>query len=88
MLVAVIDRELHGRLWGNGYRSITQIIRTVEIADTCPVCGAPRGVPHLVRYCEDGEWYDVSRWTNPCGHLDTYADVIREAEATKERVAS
>ena len=51
---------------------------TVEIADTCPVCGGSRGKPHRKQYCEDGEWYTVDTWTNPCGHLDRYPDVIRE----------
>lgn len=79
MLVTVVDRTLQDMLWGNGYRSINQIIRSVEISDTCPVCGGKRGKPQLVRYCEDGEWYNVSRWENPCSHLDTYANVLLEA---------
>lgn len=79
MQVTVVNRALQSSLWGNGYRSIRQVIETVEISDKCPVCGGPRGEAHLQRYCEDGEWYDVSRWTNPCGHLDKYADVLAEA---------
>ncbi|MEM9098084.1 MAG: hypothetical protein AAGC79_06110 [Pseudomonadota bacterium] len=80
MIVTVIDRERQKALWGKGYRSITQVLRTIEIADACPSCGKARGNPSLHRFCEDGEWYDVSCWTNPCGHLDRCKDVIREAE--------
>lgn len=79
MIVTVVDRDAQHRLWGKGYNSIHQILRTIEIADTCPCCGGPRGQPYFHRLCEDGEWYDVSRWSNPCGHLDTYAAVIEEA---------
>ncbi|MBO6893424.1 MAG: hypothetical protein JJ866_15885 [Roseibium sp.] len=84
MQVTVVDRVLQDLLWGNGYRSINQVIRTVEISDRCPVCGGPRGEPRLVRYCEDDEWYDVSRWENPCGHLDTYANVLQETATNQE----
>lgn len=74
--VRVIDRGT-----GPGYEGLT--IREVAIAATCPVCGGPRGVdadgvstvrPH--RFCEDGAWYTCDRWTNPCGHIDTYAAVL------------
>ena len=80
MRVTVIDRDHIARTWGNGYRSIQQALRTVDIADKCPTCGGPRGEPHLVRQCEDDEWFDVSRWHNACGHLDRYSDVLKEAK--------
>lgn len=79
MQVTVLDRAKQRRIWGNGYTGIGQILTTVEIADTCPCCGQQRGVPSLKRFCEDGEWYDVSCWQNPCGHIDKYAAVIEEA---------
>jgi len=50
----------------------------IEIADNCPVCGAKRGDPHPRSYCEDGEWYTVDNWENPCGHIDTYQMAYRE----------
>lgn len=82
MIVTVVDRARQRELWGSpGYRSIMQVIRTVEISDHCPRCGGPRGEPVTRRYCEDGEYYDVSNWTNACGHLDMYAAVIQEATA-------
>ena len=80
MDVLVPDRALQDQFWGNGYRSINQIIRRVTISDFCPKCGQKRGKPALKRFCEDGEWYDVSCWQNPCGHIDKYQDVIAEAE--------
>lgn len=79
MKVTVVDRALQSRLWGNGYTNINQVLTTVEISDTCPCCGERRGKPHLRRFCEDDEWYDVSLWSNPCGHIDRYAAVIEEA---------
>lgn len=79
MKVKVVDRELQDKLWGNGYRSIHQIIKVIEISDRCPLCGGLRGRPKLERFCENGEFYTVSTWRNPCGHLDRYCDVIQEA---------
>jgi len=52
---------------------------TVEISDNCPICGGKRGIPHSYNFCEDGEWFNVDRWDNPCGHIDKYGDVIRES---------
>ena len=79
MRVTVIDRDFISKAWGNGYRSIAQALATIDIPDTCTVCGGPRGEPRMQRQCEDGEWFDVSRWDNPCGHVDAYRDVLKEA---------
>lgn len=57
---------------------------TVEIADNCPRCGLKRGVPSWIRQCEDGDWYDVNVWKNPCGHVDMYRDVYKEAKGIKK----
>ena len=54
--------------------------KTVTISKTCPTCGGRRGQPELRSFHEDGEWFYVHQWTNPCGHVDAYADVIREAQ--------
>ena len=54
-------------------------IVTVTIASTCPTCGGRRGKPVLRPYCEEGQFYSVHTWTNPCGHVDYYPDVLREA---------
>ncbi len=80
MTVTVVDRDLQSRLWGNGYRFISQVLKTIEISDRCPKCGGPRGKPRLQSYIEDGDPYSVSRWENPCGHLDRYEDVLKEVD--------
>lgn len=57
--------------------------RRVRLLWKCPVCGGPRGE------VEQGFSYDGSRhllvnvWKNPCGHVDKYDDVRREADATE-----
>lgn len=56
---------------------------TVEIADNCPQCGGPRGNPYPYHFCEDGAWFTVSRWENPCGHLDVYGAVWKESQRLK-----
>ena len=77
MRVTVHDRFREAQAWGCGHSGIP--LRTVEIATVRPKCGGPRGEPRLNRYCEDGEFYDVHNWTNPCGHVDMYSAVLREA---------
>jgi len=52
---------------------------TVEISAFCPVCGEKRGKPVVNRYCEDGEYYVLDNWENPCGHFDGYQYVYRES---------
>lgn len=68
MIVTVVKRQ--------GWHITTPHI---NIADTCPVCGGPRGKPYHHRFHEDSEWYTVDRWDNPCGHVDKYKDVLKEA---------
>ena len=67
MIVTVVERH--------GWKISTS---TIEIANTCPKCGGPRGKPYHYRFHEDGEWYSVNRWDNPCGHIDKYRDVLGE----------
>lgn len=73
--VRVADRST----WGSSL-PYPRIV-TVTIAATCPRCGGPRGVDTIRghRFHEDGEWYVVDRWSNPCGHVDMYDAVLREA---------
>jgi hypothetical protein len=61
---------------GDGW---TYYPKTIEISSNCPKCGQPRGKPYNYNFCEDGEWFSVDRWDNPCGHVDYYGDVLREA---------
>lgn len=75
MQVRVRDR--HGEAWGHGPTTI--LVRTFCIADTCPKCGGPRGEPRNMNQVDDGCFYSVDVWDNPCGHIDRYVDVIAEA---------
>lgn len=51
----------------------------IKLFWTCPKCGAPRGE------VKNGRSYDGScvlicdTWQNPCGHIDKYCDVKKEA---------
>ena len=54
---------------------------TVEIADTCPTCGGPRGEPFEGFSYDGSRRLNVSQWVNPCGHVDYYSDVRQEATA-------
>lgn len=47
-------------------------VRKVEIAELCPVCGMPRGKNTIHNVRSDG-------WENPCGHIDKYSEVRKEA---------
>lgn len=57
---------------------------TVSLLWECPQCGGPRG--EVVRTIS----YDGSRrlgcdgWKNPCGHVDLYSSVRREADAERQ----
>jgi hypothetical protein len=62
---------------GDGW---TYFPATIEIGDFCPECGKPRGKPYPYRFHEDGEWFTVDRWDNPCGHKDTYEDAWKESK--------
>lgn len=63
---------------GDGW---TYYPKQVTISAFCPACGKHRGEPSWYRFCEDGEWFTVHKWENPCGHLDTYHAVLVEAFA-------
>lgn len=78
MTVRVRDRSAEAR-WGSG--PTRPFVRAVTISAYCPACGERRGKPENANTCDDGEHYSVDRWTNPCGHLDSYADVVTEANA-------
>ena len=67
---------------GNGW---TYYPKTVEISNCCPVCGKLRGKPKPYNFCEDGTWYTVDKWINPCGHIDFYKDCLIEAKNLLEK---
>lgn len=77
MKVTVRDRSAEPA-WGTGGLT-NPCVRTIEIADNCPKCGEKRGEPQGLNSCDDGAYYWVQIWNNPCGHKDYYVDVIREA---------
>lgn len=88
MTYRVIDR-------GSGRDYVGVSIVTVEVSAQCPRCGGPRGEAKPSRFPEDGAWYVVDRWSNPCGHEDAYAAVLvehrkrrAELEQTEQREAA
>ncbi|MEU7092939.1 hypothetical protein [Kitasatospora aureofaciens] len=74
MTVRICDR-------GDGRDYVGVRIVSVTISTRCAVCGGPRGWDTVRNhnFHEDGDWYAVDRWTNPCGHIDMYAAVLTEA---------
>lgn len=63
---------------GPGYEGVG--ILTVTVRALCPQCGGPRGTairPHVFR--ADGDTFEVDVWDNPCGHVDMYDAIVREA---------
>jgi len=78
MTVTVRDRSAEAP-WGQGLsRPVT---RKVTISARCPACDGRRGEPRGLNSSEDGEYYWVQIWDNPCGHVDDYAAVVAEAKA-------
>jgi len=65
---------------GDGW---TYYPKTIVIADNCPICGKPRGKANSYRFPEDGQWFVVDTWKNPCGHIDDYKDCLIEAKKIK-----
>jgi hypothetical protein len=74
--VTVRDRAAESP-WGSG--PTNPVTRTVTISAYCPKCGARRGEPQGLNTSDDGAFYWVEMWTNPCGHADLYAAVVKEA---------
>ena len=78
MTVTVRDRSSEAP-WGAGMTN--PVTRKITISAFCPVCGGRRGEPRGLNSCDDGAYYWVQVWDNPCGHVDAYADVVNEARA-------
>jgi hypothetical protein len=51
----------------------------LTLAWVCPRCGGPRGEPHATISWDGSRRLHCDGWENPCGHLDLYADVRKEA---------
>lgn len=75
--VTIRDRSAEPA-WGSGPLRVA--VRTVVIDDNCSQCGGPRGEPRWMSQHEDGVWYWVQTWGNPCGHTDFYKQVVQEAK--------
>jgi len=45
----------------------------------CPVCGGPRGEINQVVSYDGSRRLICDGWFNPCGHVDKYQAVIKEA---------
>jgi hypothetical protein len=52
---------------------------TVIISDNCPVCGGKRGEKFSTLSYDGSRRLCVDGWNNPCGHVDYYVDVRKEA---------
>jgi len=61
----------------DGWHSIT-----VTRAWTCPRCGGPRGGVFRTISYDGSRRLACDGWKNPCGHIDFYADVRREAASS------
>ena len=61
-------------------------VRKIEIQDFCPKCKMPRGknTIHKVRSYDGSRFVICDGWENPCGHIDKYSDVIKEAAILNE----
>lgn len=55
--------------------------RIVTLKWVCPVCGSKRGEPFDALSYDGSMRLNVHSWMNPCGHVDKYADVCKEADA-------
>ncbi|GII88221.1 hypothetical protein Ssi03_62110 [Sphaerisporangium siamense] len=82
MQVRVRDRSAEPP---RGVGPVNPVVCTVEISTRCPVCDGPRGVPGNLNQVDDGARYSVDVWENPCGHVDYYADVVKEAARALDR---
>lgn len=78
MTYLVVDREAMKD--ATHYRVITT---KATVACECPKCGGPRGEPESRNFYDDGDTYTANVWTNPCGHIDMYDDVLKEAKSFK-----
>jgi hypothetical protein len=85
MTVRVRDRSAESS-WGSGLTN--PVVRTVTISAYCPRCVERRGTPSNLNQCDDGAYYSVDVWKNPCGHVDAYAAVVKEAKEFAAVVAA
>lgn len=58
--------------------------KTVRLRWVCPKCGGPRGKVYQTLSYDGSQRLGVDGWANPCGHIDYYPDVLKEARANEE----
>jgi hypothetical protein len=58
--------------------------RQVELDWICPVCGGKRGEVYRTLSYDGSLRVNCDGWQNPCGHVDKYPDVLKEAQAAIE----
>lgn len=51
----------------------------VKLLWRCPRCDGPRGEPFPTVSYDGSRRLSCDGWRNPCGHVDIYRDVRREA---------
>lgn len=74
--VTIPSREQH-----EGFSKVT-----LEIPAVCPKCGGKRAVKRWKGRSYDGSRYmEVDCWTNECGCIDKYRDVVVEAREFKQK---
>ena len=52
---------------------------TITLDWNCPVCGGPRGEVFRTISYDGSRRLACDGWRNPCGHVDSYAAVRKEA---------
>lgn len=61
-------------------------VRKIKISAFCPKCGKPRGkVIHNMRSYDGSRFVICDGWTNPCGHIDYYEEVVKEFKNGKAK---
>ncbi len=60
---------------------IERAVHRVTVAWVCPACGGPRGEPRNGFAMDGSVRIYCDQWDNPCGHIDFYGAVLREAAA-------
>lgn len=58
---------------------------TLTLKWVCPVCGGPRGELCMKKAYDGSRWLTCHSWHNPCGHVDMYEAVRREAKSAGVR---
>jgi len=71
---ATMTVTIPARVEHDGFDSIR-----VKISKRCPVCGEQRGNPYSGFSYDGSRRLPVDCWENPCGHVDKYAAVRKEA---------